>query len=99
MVCQRLPRGTEDLKTKFWDKGGSSGFSPPAINENLEAFVVEPIDVAVSTLARRSGEMIIALELGFEGRLNVHLLGLATELLLEAEPHIISLSTTGLNRC
>ena len=47
---------------------------------------VAPIDVAIHELAGRDGEMIIQMELGFDGRLNEDTLSRAFDLVLDVEP-------------
>jgi NRPS condensation-like uncharacterized protein len=54
--------------------------------EIAQPLTVEPADLAVFTIGRRSGEMVIAMELRFDGRLDAHLLTHASKLLLDAEP-------------
>jgi NRPS condensation-like uncharacterized protein len=54
--------------------------------EIAQPLTVEPADLAVFTVGRRSGEMVIAMELRFDGRLDEHLLTHASKLLLDAEP-------------
>ena len=61
-------------------------FDAPSTPAAAQRFLAAPADLGIHTAGRESGEMVIEMELGFDGRLDESLLSRALELLLDAEP-------------